>query len=198
MTRRKRIFSTLALLIVACVVLWGMLSTTPNYTRLLAPIESRGNAGDFVRGRTIAVRVDGIEVARRVHGNCLGRDRFFDTSGVWVVVHATATSIERPERVASTALESPDGTRYAHTQRLDSCSDLLLHEMQLQPDVPASGVLIYELPRTALQGAKLIAANALLGLSPLDSQLRVRLDLDTAAATQRLAAIRNVYELPKR
>jgi hypothetical protein len=193
----KRIFPTVVLLVVACTVLWGMQSTTPNYNRLLAPIESRGKTGNFVRGRTIALRVDGVEVARSLHGKCLDGERSFDTTGVWVIVHATASSVERPEMLASTVLESPDGTRYAHSQRPEFCSDLL-YEAQLQPDVPTSGDLIYELPAGALKGADLIAANVLLGLNPLDSELRIHLGLDAAASARVLAAIRNVYSLPVR
>ena len=46
------------LLAAAVVVLWGMQRTVPNYNRLVAPIETRGEPGVLVRGRTVAARVD--------------------------------------------------------------------------------------------------------------------------------------------
>jgi hypothetical protein len=197
MRTARRFLSTAALLIVACAALWGMQNTTPNYTRLLAPIESRGEAGTFVRGRNLAVRVDSIEVARRLQGQCLDGTRLFETGGVWVIVHATAASIARPEMLAATAIESADGTQYLRSERPALCGDLLT-EVQLQPDVPASGDLIFELPAGALTNADLLAAAAAFGLAPLDSQLRIRLGVDAAGLAQHMASIREVYELHKR
>jgi hypothetical protein len=195
--RFTRVFSTAALLIVACAALWGMRSTTPNYTRLLAPIESRGDAGSFVRGRSIAVRVDGMEIARKLQGTCIGETKIFDTGGVWLIVHATAMSVQRPETLMAVAVESPAGERYLKSDRPELCGDLL-SSLTLQPDVPASGDLIFELPAAALAGADLLAASAPFGLAPLDSQLRIRLGLDAAAAAQRMAQIAAVYEIRKR
>lgn len=192
-----RWFSAAALLIVACAALWGMQSTTPNYTRLLAPIESRGDAGSFVRGRTIAVRVDGLDIARRLQGKCIGETKVFDTGGVWVIVHATAMSVQRPETLSAAAIESSAGERYLMSDRTGLCGDPL-SSTTLQPDVPVSGELIFELPAEALTGADLLAAAAPFGLAPLDSQLRIRLGLDAATAAQRVAEISAVYELRKK
>jgi len=136
--------------------LWGMQSTTPNYNRLLAPIETRGDAGTFVRGRRIALRVDGMDVARQLRGSCIGGTQLLDTGGVWVIVHATAASVERTETLTAAAIESADGTRYLKSERPTLCSSLL-PSMTLQPDVPTSGDLIFELPAEALPGAHLIA-----------------------------------------
>jgi len=76
-------------------------------------------------------------------------------------------------------LKSADGTRYLKSERPTLCSSLL-PSMTLQPDVPTSGDLIFELPAEALPGAHLIAAAAPFGFGPLDSQLRIRLGLDAA------------------
>jgi hypothetical protein len=192
-----KIVATTTMLLGACAVLWGMRSTTPNYNRLLAPIESRGEAGNFVRGRTIALRVDGVDLARRLQGRCLNGMTTFDTGGIWIIVHATATAVKGPERVAATAIEDPAGTRYLQSDRPSMCAELL-SEMTLQPDVPTSGDLIFELPADALADAELVATAAPFGFGPLDSQLRIRLGIDAADVTQRLASIRNVYELRKR
>lgn len=197
MKRSGRVLSTAALLIVACAALWAMQNTTPNYTRLLAPIETTGDLRSFVRGRSVALRVDGIELARKLHGKCLDGDRTFETSGIWVIVHASASATRKPEMLLAAAIETVDGTSYARSERPALCADLL-HEENLQADVPVSGDLVFEMPAQALAGADLIAAAAMFGLAPLDSQLRVRLNLDAEAVSERLARIRDVYELPKR
>jgi hypothetical protein len=197
-TSPVRLLSTAALLIGAGAALYAMQRTAPNYTRLLAPIESRGDAGTFVRGRSLALRVDGVDVARRLRGKCIGGDRLFETTGVWVIVHATASSLQRPESLNAAALVSGDGTEYRLSDRAGGCGGELLTTVNLQPDVPVSGDLIFELPANALTGAELLAATTMFGLAPLDSQLRIRLGIDAETAAQRLAAIRDVYELRRR
>ena len=83
--RRARTWSRLLLLAAAVVGLWGMQRTVPNYNRLVAPIETRGEPGVLVRGRTVAARVDRVTLARTLRLDRFGRAHTYDTSGVWLM-----------------------------------------------------------------------------------------------------------------
>jgi hypothetical protein len=191
---RGRRWSRLLLLVAAVAALWGMQRTVPNYNRLVAPIETDGQPGDFVRGRTVSARVDRVILARTLRLHRFGRAQTYDTSGVWLIIRATATSVEGPATMADAVIETADGTRYQQTERLSSSNDLLSSKT-LQPDVPSEGHLIFELPRDAVSGAELLLAELRFGLGMLDSRLRIPLGLDADAVDRQLAALPDRYDL---
>ncbi len=191
---RGRTWSRLLLVAAAVAVLWGMQRTVPNYNRLVAPIETGGEPGLFVRGRTVAARVDRLMLARTVRLHRFGRAQTFDTSGVWLIVRATAMSVEGPAMMADAVIETADGSRYQQTERISSARDLLSSKT-LQPDVPTEGDLLFELPRDALPGAALLLAERRFGLGMLDSRLRIALGLDSDTVARQLAALPDRHDL---
>jgi hypothetical protein len=194
---RRRAWARVLLLAAAVAVLWGMRRTTPNYNRLVAPIETGGDVGAFVRGRTVAARVDRVMLARTVRLHRFDGARTFDTSGVWLVVRATATSVEGPATMADAVVETAGGVRYQQTERLAGATDLLSSKT-LQPEVPTEGELVFELPRDALTGAELLLAERRFGLGMLDSRLRIPLGLDAARVARQLAALPDRHDLGRR
>jgi hypothetical protein len=188
------VLSSTLLLAGACGLLWAMQTTTPNYTRLLGAIESRGASGELVRGRSLALRVDGIELAHALNVPRPGGARVLDSGGIWLIVHASANAIEKPERIAAAAVEASDGTRYLQSDRPGFARGLLAAK-DLQPDVPEQGDLVFELPADALAGADLLVSAKPFGLAPLDSVLRIHLDLDRDALKRRIASIPDSYAL---
>jgi hypothetical protein len=194
---RARRSSRLLLLAAAVAALWGMQRTVPNYNRLVAPIETDGEPGELVRGRTVAARVDRVALARTVRLHRFGRAQTFDTTGVWLIVRATATSVEGPAMMADAVIETADGARYQQTERLSSARDLL-SSRTLQPDVPTEGDLLFELPRDALAGAELLLAERRFGLGMLDSRLRIPLRLDSGSVARQLAAMPDAHDLGRR
>ncbi len=191
---RRRAWSSLLLLLAAVVALWAMQRSTPNYTRLMAPMETRGHPGALVRGRSLAARVDRVDLARSLRLGRFDGPRTFDSGGVWLIVHATATSVERPLMIMSAAVETEGGVTYRRTERLGG-SPMPLSSRLLQPEVLTSGQLIFELPASALAGADLLLSDHLVG--PLDSVLRIHLPLDAATVTRQLAALPDHYELER-
>jgi hypothetical protein len=191
---RARTWSRILLLAAAVAVLWGMQRTVPNYNRLVAPIEARGEPGVLVRGRTVAARVDRVTLARTLRLHRFGRAHTYDTSGVWLIVRATATSVEGPATIADAVIETADGTRYQQTERLSSARDLL-SSRTLQPDVPTEGDFVFELPRDAVSGAELLLAERRFGLGMLDSRLRIPLGLDSDTVARQLAALPDLHDL---
>jgi hypothetical protein len=175
------------LALVAVAALWAMQRTTPNYTRLMAPIEHRGDSGATVEGRTMAVRVDRVELARSLRVHRVAGTRTLDTGGVWLIVHATASSVEEPETLKAAAVETTGGLRYQQTDRVGPAS--LLSSKTLQPGVPVSGDLVFELPPSALPGAELLVSHHVFGAGFRDSMLRIRLPLDAARRSTRTGTL---------
>jgi hypothetical protein len=192
----RRLFVDGVLLAAAFAVLAAMRASTPNYTRLLAPIDSHGARGELVRGRSLALRVEGVDVARRLRVPAPGGARELDSSGLWLIVHASAQAVERPERVAGAAIATADGRRYAHSDRAGYARALLAAQ-ELQAGVPARGDLVFELPQDALADARLVASAHPLDLAPLDSRLDVGLGLDAATLAAAISAMRDVYDLER-
>jgi len=195
MSARRR-FSDALLLAAAFGALAVMRASTPNYTRLIAPIDTHGVRGELVRGRSLALRVDGVEVAHHLRVRAPGGARELDSSGLWLVVHATAQAVERPERVAGAAIVGADGRRYAHSDRA-GFAHALLAAQELQAGVPVRGDLVFELPQAALADAHLVASAHPLDLAPLDSRLDIALGLDAATLVAALSAARDVYDLER-
>ena len=100
-----------------------------------------------------------------------------DSSGVWLIVQASAMAVQEPTLIGSAAILTRDGRRYDSSGRLYT-APAQLSTRELQPGVASQGLLIFELPAEAVAGATLaLAANR---LDRLDSELRIDLGLDQA------------------
>ncbi|HSX60118.1 MAG TPA: hypothetical protein VLF18_07970 [Tahibacter sp.] len=184
---RSRAASILGFIIAAALLL-AMRMTTPNYDGRVAPIVERGRiGGDYAIGRRFAARAERVEAAQRIRVARLGatlEER--DTSGVWIIVHASAMAMREPTTIGAASLRTRDGRRYAQTARLPSVAPLM-STRELQPAIADSGVFVFELPADAVAGATLVlAANR---IDPLDSELQIDLGLTAAPAA------RDVYDL---
>jgi hypothetical protein len=193
--RRTRTIAHAVALLAAAAALWAMQRSTPNYTRLLAAVETRAVVGEFARGRVLAVRVDGVDLAKTLEVDHLGK-REFGSSGVWLIVHASASATREPARIGAAAIETVDGRRYVQSGR-PTMGTRLLSRIDLQPDVVERGDLVFELPAAALAGAHLVVSAAPFGLAPMDSVLRIPLGLDDADVARRVAAPPPTYVLEK-
>lgn len=163
----------------AAALLLAMRMTTPNYDGRVAPIAAHGRigAGD-VDGRRFSARAERVETAHRIRFARLAstiEER--DSSGVWLIVHASAMATQEPVSIGSAVLLTRDGRRYVQTTRLPAAAPLL-GVRELQPGIRDSGVFVFELPADAVAGTTLLlAANR---IAPLDSEVRIDLRLDAA------------------
>lgn len=170
----------LAGLLVAAALLLGMRETTPNYDDRVGPVIERGKPGEFVHGRRFAARVDSVTSASRLRFTRMAdavEQR--DSSGIWLIVQASAMAVQEPTLIGSAAVLTRDGRRYDSSGRLYTAPGQL-STRELQPGVASQGLLVFELPADAVAGATLVlAANR---LDRLDSELRIDLGLATAPA----------------
>lgn len=149
--------------------------TTPDTEESLAPFVVRAEPGQWAEGRSVAARVDGVQVAARVtDGDWTGT-----TGGVWVVVSMSAETRLDPTTVAASLRLGErryDASARGGTSTLDG--------LPLSPGLPSRGDVVFEVPAAALEAhggsARLRVGER---FDPeLDSAVEVPVDL-TAVAT---------------
>jgi hypothetical protein len=142
-------------LAVGAIVL--MSRTTPGFVALTAPFVTRGEPGEWVNTRTFGVRVDKPHLVRTLRQQRFGRVEERTTSGVWVIVKVDAVAIRQPSMIGGFALETRDGKRYQHTERIRLSSKVGLLGRELQPEMPVPALLVFEVPENQISDLTLIA-----------------------------------------
>lgn len=143
------------LVAVGAIVL--MSRTTPGFVDLTAPFVSRGEQGEWVNTRTFGLRVDKPHLVRTLKQTRFGRLEERTTSGVWVIVKVDAVAIREPGMIGAFALETRDGKRYQHTERVRLASQVGLLGRELQPEMPVPALLVFEVPESQISHLTLIA-----------------------------------------
>jgi hypothetical protein len=146
----------LGLLVAVCVIVF-MSRTTPRWVDLTAPFVSRGESGEWVNTRTFGLRVDKPYLVRTLRQQRFGRVEERTTSGVWVIVKVDAVAIREPGMIGAFALETRDGKRYQHTERVRLASQIGLLGRELQPEMPVPALLVFEVPENRIEALTLIA-----------------------------------------
>lgn len=166
--------------VLALALLLAMRESTPNYDALVGPLVQRGRSGEYLAGRRFEARVDAVHAARLIrYERRPDSVEQRDSSGVWLVVEASARATQVPVTLGNAQLLTRDGRRYAQSGRLP-LSPPLLAARELQPGIESRGVLLFELPADALAGAVLALSEN--RLSRLDSELHIDLGLAVAPA----------------
>ena len=156
MIRLKSTARVLGLLLVVGGILI-MSRTTPGFVDLTAPFVSRGESGEWVNTRTCGLRVDKPYLVRTLRQQRFGRTEERTTSGVWVIVKVDAVAIRQPGMIGAFALETDDGKRYQHTERIRLSSQVGLLGRELQPEMPVPALLVFEVPENQISDLTLIA-----------------------------------------
>ncbi|MGH9163256.1 MAG: hypothetical protein ACRD2X_25110 [Vicinamibacteraceae bacterium] len=171
----------------------------PNLDANQAPFPSRGRVGDTVRGRDFALVVERVALARRLelapgYGKTSPERR--DTGGIWLLILARLDGLHAPVTLGAAHLRAVDGTEYASAgDRLPYGYGLLASETAA-PDMPARGLLVFELPPGRLAGAVLVASRE--PIPALDSTVEIDLGLRRDDAAQRLRQLPPAFFLEKR
>jgi hypothetical protein len=79
------------------------------------------------------------------------------TSGVWVIVKVDAVAVRQPAMIGAFALQTRDGKRYQHTERLRLPAKVGLLGRELQPEMPVPALLVFEVPENQISHLTLIA-----------------------------------------
>ncbi|MFI6321883.1 hypothetical protein ACIBG8_30415 [Nonomuraea sp. NPDC050556] len=140
---------------VALVVAIGVAQRLiPDADRIYQPIASHGGMKEDVAAPPYTLRVDGVELGRTL---TVGEERK-TTQGVWVVLRMTGTATQEAVRIGDATLVTRDGTRYGASDRL-----LGFDFAQLEPGIPRSGSLAFELPWASAEGAVLHVDQGVMG-----------------------------------
>jgi hypothetical protein len=77
---------------------------------------------------------------------------------VWVIVKVDAVAVREPGMIGAFALETRDGKRYQHTERVTLPSQVGLLGRELQPEMPVPALLVFEVPQNQITNLTLIAS----------------------------------------
>ena len=170
--------TALALLVLAT---W-LYERLPTEEERQAPLTTEGRVGEQVGTTGFTVRVRKVRLARAValandspyglggavFGSDLARarsvagrypdlgDEPITTSGIFVIVYATVTSLEKPIQLDYAELRTADGLSYQATARLDLG---IKNEAALQALFPTPRVFAFEVPPAKLVGARLVTGH---------------------------------------
>ena len=138
-----------ALGVVALLAIGGVaVVTAPDSAGITAQFDVPGSVGNTITAREAVVRVTGVQLAETLEfGYGLG-DTDTATTGVWVVVHTTVTT-RASSQVFGNALLRIGGVSYGASGILPAPN---LTGMQLNAGIPVAGVLVFEVPRSAVRG----------------------------------------------
>lgn len=140
-------------------------ATAPDNDGVIAPFPVQGAIGEPVSSRTLVVTVNSVRLADRLVVDY--RDvPDIDTDGVWLVVDATATAQFETESLSHIELQVDD-VHYRVADVLPAPTPL---QLNYGAGVPQRGLLVFELPLSALN-APGAARASLLFLPRLDSDL---------------------------
>jgi hypothetical protein len=163
---------------------------TPN--EMDAPITTVGAKGQEVNAGRFAVRVNSVAVARAVQG-ATGK---VETEQLFLIVQTSATSATKPMHLGTPALLTPDGVSYDATDKIEPSETLA--NPWIQPGFWVSGNFVFEIPASALEGARVVfklTGSAL--VEPFEPEAEVDLGIDGPAAAQLKSAPSDVYILKK-
>lgn len=143
----------LAFLLATAALLFAMQQTKPGYARITGPINY--HAGWKERGATqaFAAELIGGKVARRLKAG----PKILTSSGVWVLVGVRAESLKESAMIASARWRDARGIEYRASDRVPSSLPVLT-SARLEPGLPQTGVLVFEIPEQALRNGEITLA----------------------------------------
>ncbi|OBK32522.1 hypothetical protein A5658_15910 [Mycobacterium sp. 1245111.1] len=175
MTDRKAVLpAARGLLAVALLLTAGVMwSWLPTKLQSWAPIDVHGTVGQRVVGRNIVVTVHRAYLAHEVAAKGANGLNRLPSKGVWLVMLLTYEPATTPQSPRFDLLA--DGNTFN--------TNLSGFHSVVQPDMPESGPLTFELPK-APKNATLLVSNALsessmatMDFRPLDSRIAVDVPL---------------------
>ena len=161
---------TLAAVLFAAILLYGLQKSTPGYGEITSPIASHGKAGKRADSHDFAAGVVEMHLARTVTIESYGTTRNFTTSGVWVLVEAAAEAKFESLTLTSAQWLGEDGISYALSDRFSSIPGMLSSQT-LEPGLPRPVLMAFEIPESQISGGTLLMSRS--ALMPLEQELRI-------------------------
>ncbi|MFD1930721.1 hypothetical protein ACFSKW_04430 [Nonomuraea mangrovi] len=154
-----------------------------------APLTYTGAVKDDVDTGRFSARVDAISSARAVDTG----DKTIEAGKgqIFLVVHAAATVPKEPLHLQPAELLTSDGKRFSATDRIEKSKTLA--NPWIQPGWWASGLFVFEVPASALPGARAVFSIPI--SDPHRPEIEVDLGLDDVAAQRLFTTPKDVYPL---
>ncbi|MDR8407227.1 hypothetical protein MTP10_00550 [Nonomuraea sp. 3-1Str] len=182
----------LGLLLAGGAVGLQTLALTENDTG--APLTYTGDKGQDVDARRFHVRLDSFTVTRAIQTRST---ETVETDNLFLVVNAAAKSSLKPYHLGQPTLLTADGHRFDATDRVDGT--LTMAATWVQPDIWVTGRFFFEVPASALPGAKVVfGLPPSVVVEPYQPEVEIDLGLDEKAARDLAAKPQDVYSLVKK
>ncbi|MEU5867184.1 hypothetical protein ABZ815_38840 [Nonomuraea sp. NPDC047529] len=158
-----------------------------------AKVTYKGVKGESVDARRFTVRLDSFVAAKTIQNS----DQTIATDNLFLVVTASAKSSLKPYHLGQPELLTTDGKKFDATDRV--ASPLTLANTWVQPDIWVSGRFFFEVPPSALPGARVVfGLPAEVVVEPFQPEVEVDLGLDEEAARKLAASPQAVYSTVKK
>ncbi|TDC83602.1 hypothetical protein E1292_49830 [Nonomuraea deserti] len=158
------------------------------------PLTYVGDKGEDVDAKRFTVRVDSYLTAKSITSVT---DKTIGTDHLFLVVNASAKSSLKPYKLGQPVLMTEDGKKFSATDRVDSSQTL--SNVWVQPDIWVSGRYFFEVPASALPGARVVFGmpQAFI-VESYQPEVEVDLGLDEEAARKLAASPQDVYSMAKK
>ncbi|MEU8320460.1 hypothetical protein AB0C33_19060 [Nonomuraea sp. NPDC048881] len=158
-----------------------------------ARVTYTGAKGEDVDARRFTVRLDSFLAAKTIQNS----DETITTDNLFLVVNASARSSLKPYHLGQPQLLTADGKKFTATDRV--ASTLTLANTWVQPDIWVSGRFFFEVPSSALPGARVVfGLPAEMLVEPFQPEVEIDLGLDEEAARKLAASPQAVYSTVKK
>ncbi|MEO3797082.1 hypothetical protein ABGB14_43365 [Nonomuraea sp. B10E15] len=158
------------------------------------PLTYVGDKGEDVDAKRFTVRVDSYVSAKSIQNDS---NETIGTDHLFLVVNASAKSSLKPYKLGQPVLMTEDGKKFSATDRVDSSQTL--SNVWVQPDIWVSGRYFFEVPASALPGARVVfAMPQTFIVESYQPEVEVDLGLDEAAARKLAASPQDVFSTAKK
>jgi len=186
--RRRILNAVLGTVLAAAAV--GLQTTVPSADDRDDPITSSGTVGEDVRTSLFTLRVERVSLARRFKKENSDPIPAFP-GHVYLIIAVDATATKRALRLQSAHLETPDGKTFESSDQITSPE--LLKNKWVQPMMWTKGLIVFEVPPSALPGASVVVQEQAFSLYQDKYVPEAAIDLGLDAAATR--SVQDVAEV---
>ena len=194
----QRIVSGVLGIALAAAAVYAQQNLAMSFEQRVSFLTYKGRIGETVETKRFTVKVTSVSAARAVDTKDFSNEvTKVETSNLFLLVDVSATSARDPMRLSKLTppiLLTEDGRRYSPTDKVDE--SLTLFNRWIQPGFWSSGVLVFEVPKDAVPGARLvfIPPNGMI-VDTFAPEAEVDLGLTSAAASRLISQAEEYHSL---
>ncbi|ETK33064.1 DUF4352 domain-containing protein [Microbispora sp. ATCC PTA-5024] len=194
----RRLVAGMAGLALAAAAVYAQTFTLP-YEQRGSALTYQGRIGGTVETSRFSVKVTSVTSARAVDTTDLGNKTVkVGTSNLFLLVDVSATTPSEPMQLSELTppvLLTADGRRYQPTDKVDKT--LTLFNKWIQPGFWSAGLLVFEVPKDAIPGARLVFVppDSLMVSDSFAPEAQIDLGLSGATATRLVSQPEDFHSL---